>query len=360
MKKTITISSIVALALLTGVIMHKDDANAKQTDANKSSKKEVVAEIVTEVNDSQNLVHDSRNLDLNKTKSKKIVISDKNTSKAKSNSNSSVNFIKNYVAQIGTPNKKQKDKINHASRYGDDGFEFEIKRNFKEMFGDDLSKEKMRKLMETSYEIAYKGEIIINDYMYDKLSYVQYMEALNEAIRIANAKEREILSEEEFQKMYGDEENSGLIDIESMKKNQLLLAFPSINKKKYGIESAEDLDNYFSEEEKKKVIEIAEWKMKENFKTSAQLEENNNYTWASERKKEIEKTYKDKLKNLLTEEQLDILEGAQSSEAKKEEPKIDYEEDDDEDDNVILDDALDGLSDEQKEALERGEAVKIE
>ncbi len=350
MKKTITISSIVAITLLTGGIMYYSSAKANQgVDDNKSAKKVLVTEHSAELNNSK---------DLDSSKQKKVVISDKNTSSESNNSD--VNFIKNYVAQIGAPNEKQKDKINHASRYGDDGFEFEIKRNFKEMFGDDLSAEKMQKLIDISYEIAYRGEIVINDFVYDKLSYIQYLEAINEAIRIANAKEREILSEEEFQKMHEDEENSGLIDIESMKKNQLLLALPSINKKKYGIESAEDLDNYFSEEEKKKVIEIAEWRMKEDFKTSAQLEENNDYTWASRRREEMDILYKNKLKNLLSEEQLDILEGGQSSETKKEEPKIDHEEDDDEDDSVILDDALDGLSDEQKEALERGEAVKIE
>ncbi len=356
MKKTITISSIVALALLAGVIMHKDDINAKQNDINKSSKKEVVVEVVTETNDLQDLVYNSKNLDLNKTKSKKVVISDKNTSKSNS-SVSETEFIKKYVAQIGVPNKKRKDEINHASRYGDGGFEFEMKRSFREIFGDDLSKEKIQKLIDVSYDIAYRGEIVINDFVYSKLSYIQYLEAINETMRLANEKEKKILTEDEFQKMYEDNGKSAFIDIESMKKNRLLLAFPNVNSKKYNIESAEDLNNYFSEEEKKKLIEIAEWKIKENFKTSAQLEENNNYTWASERRKEIDNLYKNKLKDFLTEEQFDILEGFSNSANTKQQAEVDYEE---EEDDIISNTKLDELSDEQKEALERGEAVRVD
>ncbi len=333
MKKAILINLIVIITLIVGGLMYYTSAKIKQNVNNKSNKEVLVAD------------KSNKNMNLDK----------------KTSSESEGDFIKNYVAQIGVPNKKQKDKINHAPRYGDRGFEAEMIDSFKFEFGDDLSEEKIKKLLDITYELAYKHEVILDDYANNKLSRIQVFEAMNENSRQTMEKERKILTDEEFKKMYKEGEDSAFLDIEAIKENEFLMAF-DVNKKKYNIHSAKDLDKHFTEEEKKNALEIVEWRIKEEYKINKQFEKDDNFSLFKKKEDEIEKLYYDKLKSFLTQKQLDIL-GVRSYESiKKEEEKMRKEIekiDEDEDDDIPLDES-DGWTKEQRDALNRGEVIRVE
>lgn len=345
MKKTITISSVAIVLLLIGGVSYFSKQKVETNDINRGKilkdDTSKFSNILTENDDSSQ---------------KLIIENEDNISSDKNISLKDTDSIKDYVVNIGVPSKERKQKINVASRYGELGFEFTITEMLTSISEEKMSDEKLRKLLENAYELAYHGEIILSDYVNGKLSYKDYLRAINESFIISMEKNRKILSSDEFQKMYRDDQNIKEFDIELVMKNRFFTSFPNLNKEKYNIESLNDLESYFSEEEITKIIDIAENRTREEIKIAIKAEnvENYNYNVEDAKMKKIEQDYSNSMKKFLTEEQLDILEGGNNS--KKREKGLDYN---DEEEDLISEDDINGLTDEQKEALKIGEVISI-
>ncbi len=352
--RTLTISIALSFALAGGILYYsntvtnamaeKRDKSMEKLDSNSSKKDGNIS-----VSDSKDKMNKAKLSKQRKTNS------DKNTSLRSEIS------MRDYISKMGAPSEERKEKINHAPRYGEEGFEFGMKEGLNEIFNGELSEDKMKKIIEVTYELAYHHEIIEEDFADGKLSYIQYFEAMNENGRYIAEKEKKIFSEEEFKIMYeGSDEYKDEFDIEQIKKNQFISAFSNVNKEKYNIESAEDLDNYFTDEEKAKAIEIAEKRIRADLKLAIQSEnegDNFDFDGADKKRKQMNKEYFDSLRSFLSEEQMDILEGGGNKPKDQGEIEEDYEDDDD---NVVENDIIESLTDEQNEALNRGEAIRVE
>lgn len=338
MKKTILVSAFLAVMLIGGVYFLKVK-DKKVNDINLLKNIEISR--LNKLNENNtNEVENS----LSKVENTKV----ENILNIKEN----IFSLKKYIANIGVPNIERKKKINSSERYGDIGFEVAL-HNF---LDEDSSDKKINNFINISYEFAYQTEVILNDFANDKLSYIQYMEAMNESHDYIMEKNRKILNEDEFQRMYSEE--SEKFNIEEMKKNQMFNFFPNIDKDKYNIDSVDDFGNYFTEEELEKISKVAFEKFRKETKSVIRSENDKSYSdeLVNKNSDEIEKSYISSLKNFLSEEQLEILNVSKSNMVHNQDT-LDYE---DEEDDAVSNELLDGLTEEQKQKLENGETIKID
>lgn len=245
-KKEILIGVFVVFSLATITILYYSNNSTKNTDTfNKA---------IRINNQHQKTESKKKNTDDN------IIIKAKNkpSDKAVHNDIEEISEYMKYVVSIKKPSKKDLEIIEHAVRYGEEGFEAGLRPMFKHQIKD-IDEKTIQKLLSIGKLSAYRHSMLIEAYVDGKITKEFLLKEIRENMNLTYYEHKQTLSKEQYEEFVGeniDEEST--LDMETVIENQFFSTFPNIKQNNQNIKKLEYLYEYVDAETVEKLIEIDE------------------------------------------------------------------------------------------------------
>lgn len=212
------------------------------------------------------------------------------------------NEIRKFIISLPEPTAQDIKNLNDYGRYGFDSNFSEFSRSTIKELLPNISNEKMNKLYSIMAKFVFKGDKIDEAYLDDKLSLYEQAKANNELLKISNKELSDILSKEELKKM-----NWGK-SIELPEDEMEYRTFVLFGNLKKDFESLDEVYEKIDPSTLENILILKENYLKEDGRNLAK--EKGAYSEEdSKRFNELLNNYKKEVKDLLTQEQFELLYG---------------------------------------------------
>ncbi len=192
MKKVVL---FVGVTVLVGVIAVITTSQMRNKNSLKSMQDhEDVAVQAQDFNQRHSVVQDNHQQDMRER-------SDENDSQKSENSEKS-NERRVYIMTLPEMTQQDRERLEHDSRYGDDGFRVGMIKHIKGLFGD-IDNALLEQLLEINLRGAYRFDVLYERYAYGDISQEEFFALAAKNDRIVDEEHATVLSDEQYLRYSG-------------------------------------------------------------------------------------------------------------------------------------------------------------